>query len=117
MESCPACNADVWDNVEENNKREAKGDKLRPDYSCKDKEGCGWVMWREKGVKKVIAKSMLSTPPRSLSAPNGDERAKTMVLAYAKDLVVALINGGVAPPDPTGEVIAIYRKLMAEIEK
>lgn len=51
------------------------------------------------------------------SVRNNDDKAKTMVMAYAKDLVVALINGGVAPPNPTDEVINIYKKLMTEIEK
>jgi len=110
---CPECKGEVWNNIDENNKREAKGEKLRPDYSCKDKEGCGWVMWREKGKTKIVKESMLT--PKSVS--NGDERAKTMVMSYAKDLVISTIAGGIAPPDPTAEVIGIYKRLMAEIEK
>jgi len=62
----------------------------------------------EKGIQR---------PPAHKVVSNGDERAKTMVLAYAKDLVVAMMSAGIAPPNPTDEVLGIYRKFMAEIEK
>ncbi len=123
---CPECKGEVWNNTEENNNREANGEKLRPDYSCKDKEGCGWLMWREKGKKKVMVNSMMagaiptvSHPVSNVSKPvfNGDDKAKTMIMAYAKDLVVAIITAGLTPPDSTAEVISIYHKLMAEINK
>lgn len=112
VRECPNCGGEVWNNVEENNKREAKGEKLRPDYSCKDKENCGWVMWREKGKKKIVVKTT-PTPFHS----NDDDKIKSMVLSYAKDIVCALIQTGQAPTDSVAEVIGIYKKLMAEIEK
>lgn len=40
--SCPQCSSDVWDNFEENNEREARGQKRRPDLKCKK---CEWVQW------------------------------------------------------------------------
>ncbi len=116
---CPECKGEVWNNIEENNNREAKGEKLRPDYACKDKEGCGWLMWREKGKKKVVVNSMMSGAIPTVSKPvfNGDDKVKTMVMSYAKDLVVAIITAGLTPPDPVAEVISIYHRLMAEINK
>ena len=50
---CPDCGKAIWNNIEENKKRIANGQKPRPEYSCKDKEGCGWVKWAEK-PKKVF---------------------------------------------------------------
>ena len=47
---CEQCRGEVWDNREKNNERALKGEKLRPDYACKDKD-CGWVKWRPKEKK------------------------------------------------------------------
>ena len=39
---CPQCGSDIWDNFEENNEREARGQKRRPDLKCKK---CDWIQW------------------------------------------------------------------------
>ena len=49
---CPQCGGDIWNNVAINKRRIANGEKPRPDYSCKDKEGCGWVKWPVKEKKE-----------------------------------------------------------------
>ena len=54
---CPNCGGKVWDNTEDNKTREATNQKLRPDYSCRDKV-CGWVQWRPKTKAKPEAKVM-----------------------------------------------------------
>lgn len=45
--SCPQCSGKVWDNRVENDARAQRGEKMRPDFSCRDKQGCRWVQWRE----------------------------------------------------------------------
>lgn len=62
MDKCPQCGGKVWDNTEENKKRIANGQKPRPEYSCKDKEGCGWVKWAER-PKKTFVKPIIKDNP------------------------------------------------------
>lgn len=45
---CPKCGGACWDNRQENDARLAKGERLRPDWSCKDKGKCDGVIWRPK---------------------------------------------------------------------
>lgn len=67
---CPQCSGEIWDNQAENDKRELNGEKLRPDYACKDKENCGWVMWRVKEKKKIL----VETNPKPIQkTPTKDE--------------------------------------------
>lgn len=40
---CPNCSSEVWDNREK--KRTGQFNARSPDYACKDKDGCGWVLW------------------------------------------------------------------------
>lgn len=87
---CPNCNGEIWDNVEANNERALVGKTLRPDYSCKDKDGCGWLLWRPKnGSKKILVST---EPPKPKEVSNGKE--DMMRLAYRKDLMICLINLG-----------------------
>jgi len=46
---CPKCSGDLWDNRAENDARLAKGEKLRPDYKCRD-NACAGVVWRPKAA-------------------------------------------------------------------
>ena len=39
---CPDCGDGVWDNRVENDKREANGEKRRPDLKCRK---CEWIQW------------------------------------------------------------------------
>lgn len=51
---CPQCGGELWNNV----KKKASGsmNAKAPDFSCKDKEGCGWVQWPPKAEKAVGGK-------------------------------------------------------------
>lgn len=93
------CGKEAWDNVEENNARAEMGEKLRPDYSCKDKE-CGWVKWRPKdGSKEIIVetnhdKVFTGTKKTAVPPPNGYAESKkenTQTLARV-DLMTTLIE-------------------------
>lgn len=44
---CPKCQGPTYDNRAENDQRVAKGEKMRPDFKCKDKN-CDGVLWRPK---------------------------------------------------------------------
>jgi len=40
---CPRCDGAVWDNRAQ--KQEDPAKRKRPDFSCKDRERCGWAVW------------------------------------------------------------------------
>lgn len=85
------------------------GKKYGSFYSCPEcKQTLNAEVKVEQGIQPVFPKKSVS---------NGDDKAKTMVLSYAKDLVIAMSVAGIAPPDFADATIGIYRKLMAEIEK
>ncbi len=71
MEKCPQCGGEVWDNVSSNNARAEIGEKLRPDYSCKDKDICGWIQWRPKdgATKQLVKQNMTKPKVNTLSSP------------------------------------------------
>ena len=66
-ESCPNCGGEIWDNREENEKRIVSGKPPRPDFSCKDKNGCKWVKWGDykKAKQPENAESKALPPPNS----------------------------------------------------
>lgn len=41
--ACPRCSGAVWDNRAK--KASGQFSAKSPDYSCRDKDGCGWVLW------------------------------------------------------------------------
>ena len=45
--TCPKCGGQVYDNRAENDQRLARGEKLRPDYKCRDR-ACDGAIWRPK---------------------------------------------------------------------
>lgn len=45
LPTCPQCDGAMWDNRSDNDEREKNGEKLRPDWKCRDK-GCKGVYWR-----------------------------------------------------------------------
>ena len=44
----------MWDNRKENAERVANGQKARPAFACKDKTGCGEVVWKESVEPQVV---------------------------------------------------------------
>ena len=52
-ETCPSCAGAIYDN----RAKKASGDfsPKSPDYACKDKDGCGWVVWLDSAREKLKA--------------------------------------------------------------
>lgn len=71
----------------------------------------------EEGFKKVVISRELPKPPNTKPPNNGDSATKSMLMSYAKDLVVAMMASGIAPPNPSMAVIGIYQELLKEINK
>jgi len=69
---CPKCGGDVWDN---RSKKLAGGMKPNaPDFSCKNKESCGWVQWPPKTKASpvpVAAPEPVLGQPSPVLAPSG----------------------------------------------
>ena len=88
MKVCPECGKECWDNVEANNARAEVGEKLRPDYACKDKDGCGWIKWRPKdGSKEIIVETFKGSnkPPIKTSTAQKTNGNKDEYLEGKKD--------------------------------
>ena len=51
---CGQCGGPVWDNRAENDKREAAGQRRRPDFACKKKDDCGWIAWNAYDVEREL---------------------------------------------------------------
>jgi hypothetical protein len=64
--ACPKCAGSMWDNRARNAERVAGGQKAGPAFSCKDKQGCGAVIWSSTGVdepRKSAAKPAAAPAP------------------------------------------------------
>src|SRR5689334_24518150 len=48
MTECPQCGGEVWNNARKNEQRANEGKKPMPLFTCKDKNGCGWIKWPPK---------------------------------------------------------------------
>lgn len=59
---CPSCGGAIYDNRRKNTERIAAGQKAMPDFSCKDKEGCGWKKWPPKNAVRPSASPPVSKP-------------------------------------------------------
>jgi hypothetical protein len=95
----------MWDNTEKNKEREQEGKKNLPQYSCKDKEGCGWIMWPDKEGRKTILVEHKTPAPKAL--PNGENREKAMFYSYAKDLAIAEMAAGISS-GPAVQLTKLY---------
>ena len=77
---------------------------------------CGFKVSQKPGYTTIVRESQ---KPSQVPVPNGhpnESRDRTMVMAYAKDVIVARITAGVAEPgDSAHQIIAIYRQLMSEL--
>jgi len=85
---CPKCGSDVWDN---RSKKLAGGMKPNaPDFSCKNKDICGWVQWPpKKGASQApaAASAPVSAQPSAIAPPFGgvDVTADAMRVALFWD--------------------------------
>jgi len=124
---CPVCNGDMYDN--RTTKKNPKG----PDYRCKDKN-CKYQLDQESGeyvesqygtgvwLKKTTprAAAPVARPAARPGAPvvRGPvpEVKREMVMSYAKDLVVAQIQGGTQINTPVKSIIFAYRLMLKEVQ-
>lgn len=88
---CEKCGSEMWDNTQN------KLNPRQPDYKCKNKETCGHAVWLK---PKADVQQSVQTANKGNYAPkkpiaNGNpDTVKTMLMAYAKDLVVARLQSG-----------------------
>ena len=74
-------------------------------------ENCGWKPSKEKGVKKIVVESHL---PSLVPQPTNDLKERSMIMSYAKDLVVQELASGLMVGEPVKEVISVFRLLWNE---
>jgi len=113
--NCPQCQGDCWDNTQKNIEREKEGKKNLPQYTCKDKEGCGWIMWPDKKGSKTILKEtgLAPKPPENKDDYFVGKRENSITICKT-DLMCALIT---AYPGIVGsnEIINMHRLYWSEI--
>jgi hypothetical protein len=105
--NCPKCNQDMElrQGVSKKTGKPWQGFKcLNPDCGHMEfiKDGPG-------GIKKEIRSSF--SPDLTVKPNCDDVKVKSMILAYAKDLVVAQAQSSMNPPDMAMETIAVFNKL------
>lgn len=98
------CGSDMWDN-----RATKKGN--QPDYKCKDKT-CGKAVWVESFKDKHTPEELKApkTEPKAEVKPNGNSNIDAMLLSYAKDIVLALIEKDILVDDITGKINEIYKE-------
>lgn len=77
IEECPECGEGVWDNRPK--KQSGKFKANAPDFSCKNKDGCGWAFWPSDGRDGHVVEK----PKEKRKSRKPSERAKK-VAAKAK---------------------------------
>ena len=108
---CVKCGSEMWDNTK--NKKNPKA----PDYKCKNKEcldekGYVTAVWLESFEDKHKPQE-LKAPPKVMPKPevkNGNANIDAMLLSYAKDIVLALIEKDIIVDDITGKINEIYKE-------
>jgi hypothetical protein len=107
MSTCPGCGAEMK-HVPAGIAR-ATGKPYEAFDACSAK--CGWKPSKEKGVTKVVVESHL---PSQVPQNTNDLRERSMVMSYAKDLVVQELASGIMVGEPSKEVVNVFRILWAE---
>ncbi len=77
---CPKCNGEIWDNRQKKIAGEMKPN--APDFSCKDKQGCGWVQWPPKAKASPVATTAPIAPPSAPQAQGNGSRDAQLVRLY-----------------------------------
>ena len=106
MSQCPGCGADLKTVPAGISK--STGKPYDSFISCSNR--CGWKPTKETGVKKILVENGPLKTPDS----NG-LREKTMVMSYAKDIVVAQLGRDQVVGEAGKETIAIFRELWGEL--
>ena len=87
---CPKCQGDVWDNRPKKASGEFKPNS--PDFSCKNRDGCGWVQWPPKTKASPGGTSAPIAPPsapQAQSTPLASDAAKIELFWDCFDRVLA----------------------------
>lgn len=70
---CPKCGGRMWDNRNRNVERVAAGKKTGPSFACRDKDGCGAIIWSSSGVDEPRkAKAAPTLAPANDGPPDWD---------------------------------------------
>uniref|UniRef100_A0A6M3JF73 Uncharacterized protein n=1 Tax=viral metagenome TaxID=1070528 RepID=A0A6M3JF73_9ZZZZ len=108
MSQCPGCGAELK-NIPAGVSK-TTGRPYEAFVACSNK--CGWKPTKEPGVTKVLVHSEM----HKSNIPENNIKEKTMILSYAKDVVVKRMEVGIAEPgDAAVQIIAIYRQLCSEV--
>ena len=74
---CVKCGGEVWDNRQK--KLDGGMKPNAPDFSCKNKDGCGWVQWPPKGKASSVATAAPIVPPSAPQAQGGPSPRDTLI--------------------------------------
>lgn len=107
MKTCPGCGAPM--RTVPAGVSKSTGRPYEAFEACSEK--CGWKPSKENGVKKIVVESHL---PSQVPPATSDLRERSMVMSYAKDLVVQELASGLMVGEPSKEVISVFRLLWAE---
>lgn len=108
MSQCPGCGGELK-NIPAGVSK-STGKPYDAFIACSNK--CGWKPTKEPGVRKILVQSELH---REVNTDNHLDK-KTMLMSYAKDVVVKKIEVGIAEPaDSASQIITIYRQLCSEL--
>lgn len=83
---CVKCGGEVWDNRQKKLNGEMKPN--APDFSCKDKQGCGWVQWPPKKGASPLSTPTTQVPPSTPqpgSAPASPSSRDTLLVELYLD--------------------------------
>lgn len=82
---CPKCGGEMYDNRRENDERQKKGQKLRPDFKCRDAacEKKGGLIWRDDKPKKGTQADAVK--PLGLPPQDDDDYGASLEKAVAEE--------------------------------
>ena len=105
---CPACGGDIKEVPAGVSKRTGKSYEA---FQICSNPVCGW----KPGKGKVLVESAMpnNRPPIE---PTNDLREKSMLMSYAKDIVVAMLERDQVIGAPGKETIVIYREFLQELK-
>ncbi len=109
---CPKCNGDTWNNAKKNEERAAQGKNPMPLWTCKDKDGCGWVQWPPKGAKRPD-----TTQNGAKVAQTGNQKPLGPLYNDCLEFAVKACNHHFGKDTATADVIAAAATLFIQAAK
>lgn len=104
---CPKCKGGMYDNRAENDERVARGEKLRPDYKCKQRN-CDGVIWRPKNGN---GQGAVPTPIPVSQASYGGPHVPAIDGPYSAPQVPVPTPPPVQPPQPSDNLFDMYKEI------